>query len=79
VVKQLARDLQEEFPGISVFSARNLRKMKRVYVAYADNKKLSPLVREIGWTHNPSIPGKWNQSIHQIGFTEGTRNVIGDR
>lgn len=29
--------------------------MKQFYIAYTDNKKLSPMVREIGWTHNVVI------------------------
>jgi predicted nuclease of restriction endonuclease-like (RecB) superfamily len=52
VVEKLAADLQKEFPGIQGFSAQNLWRMKQFYQAYAGNVKLSPLVREIGWTHN---------------------------
>ncbi|MBN1662497.1 MAG: DUF1016 family protein [Deltaproteobacteria bacterium] len=52
VVEKLAADLQKEFPGIQGFSAQNLWRMKQFYQAYAGNEKLSPLVREIGWTHN---------------------------
>ena len=51
VVETLARDLQREFPGISGFSAQNLWRMKQFHEAYAGNEKLSPLVREISWTH----------------------------
>ena len=52
IVEQLARDLRAEFPGISGFSAQNLWRMKQFYQSYALNTKLSPMVREIGWTHN---------------------------
>ncbi len=52
VVENLAKDLQKEFPGIHGFSAKNLWRMKQFYQAYSTNKKLSPMVREIGWTHN---------------------------
>lgn len=55
VVERLAHDLQMEFPGISGFSAQNLWRMKQFYEAYANQEKLSPLVREIGWTHNVII------------------------
>src|SRR5262245_44350310 len=51
-VLRLAGDLQAEFPGIGGFSAQNLWRMKQFYQAYAKKPKLSPLVREIGWTHN---------------------------
>lgn len=52
IVEQLARDLQTEFPGIGGFSSQNLWRMKQFYDSYAKNEKLSPMVREIGWTHN---------------------------
>lgn len=52
VVNHLAKDLRAEFPGISGFSAQNLWRMKQFYQSYALNTKLSPMVREIGWTHN---------------------------
>jgi predicted nuclease of restriction endonuclease-like (RecB) superfamily len=55
VVQKLAADLRDEFPGISGFSAPNLWRMKQFYEAYVDNEKLSPRVREIGWTHNVII------------------------
>ncbi|MEQ2006137.1 MAG: DUF1016 N-terminal domain-containing protein [Limisphaerales bacterium] len=35
VVERLARDLQRTFPGMTGFSARNLRDMKRMYLAYS--------------------------------------------
>lgn len=55
IVENLARDLQEEFPGVRGFSAQNLWRMGQFYSAYAADEKLSPLVREIGWTHNVII------------------------
>lgn len=55
VVENLANDLQKEFPGIQGFSAQNLWRMKQFYQTYNGNKKLSPMVREIGWTHNVVI------------------------
>ena len=52
VVQKLARDLRDEFSGISGFSASNLWRMKSFYETYAQHEKLAPMVREIGWTHN---------------------------
>ncbi len=52
VVETLARDLQMEFPGLQGFSARNIWRMRDFYLTYRDNEKLSPLVTEIGWSHN---------------------------
>jgi hypothetical protein len=48
VVETLASDLQAVFPDTRGFSARNLRDMKRFYVAYSDpsfGDKLSPNCR----------------------------------
>lgn len=55
VVENLACDLQKEFPGIKGFSAQNLWRMKQFYDTYAGHPILSPMVREIGWTHNVII------------------------
>ena len=55
VIEGLAHDLQNAFPGIKGFSARNLWKMRDLYVSYASNEKLSPLVAEISWSHNLAI------------------------
>lgn len=52
IVDQLAADVQQEFPGIQGFSARNLRYMRSFFVAYNQKPNLQPLVAEIGWTHN---------------------------
>jgi len=52
VVENLAKDLQNEFPGMQGFSARNLWLMRSFYLEYKDNKKLQPLVAEISWSHN---------------------------
>jgi predicted nuclease of restriction endonuclease-like (RecB) superfamily len=52
VVENLAQDLQNEFHGMSGFSASNLWRMKFFYESYQANEILAPLVREIGWSHN---------------------------
>jgi len=55
IVENLARDLQSEFPGMQGFSAQNLWRMRQFYLTYKENIKLSPMVREIGWSHNVII------------------------
>jgi DUF1016 N-terminal domain len=47
--------LQNEFPGISEFSRANLCRMRLFYETFANNEKLAPMVREIGWTHNFAV------------------------
>ena len=62
VVAQVAADLQQEFPGISGFSASNLGRMRGFYMTYAQDEKLAPMVREIGWSHNIMIMEKCRDS-----------------
>lgn len=52
IVRNLAKDLQIEFPGMQGFSERNIWYMRNLYMAYIRSPKLQPLVAEIGWTHN---------------------------
>ncbi|PKL80032.1 MAG: hypothetical protein CVV27_01035 [Candidatus Melainabacteria bacterium HGW-Melainabacteria-1] len=52
VVKELASWLATRTPGLRGFSAQNLWRMKQFYETYAADQKLSPLVRDLNWTHN---------------------------
>lgn len=58
VVEQLAKDLQNSFPGMKGFSSRNLWRMKDFYLSYCDNEKLTTLSAEISWSHNVAILAK---------------------
>jgi predicted nuclease of restriction endonuclease-like (RecB) superfamily len=59
VVKQLANDLQQEFPGTTGFSAPNLWDMKKFFEFYKDtDKKLQQLVALLPWKHNLLIMSK---------------------
>lgn len=73
VVELLAKDLQAEFPGIQGFSAQNLWRMKLFYFSYANNTKLSPMVREIGWTHNTIILDKCKEDLEREFYIRMTR------
>lgn len=55
VVKQLAEFLSKNEPGLKGFSDKNLWRMKQFYESYCEYPKLSPLVREISWSHNLAI------------------------
>jgi predicted nuclease of restriction endonuclease-like (RecB) superfamily len=65
VVEQLSKDLQEEFPGQSGWSARNLWLMKQFYETYQHNEFLQPMVAEIGWTHNTLIMSKCKDDLQR--------------
>ena len=52
VVEQLAQHIATTQPGLRGFSAKNIWRMRQFYETYRDDEKLSPLVRELPWTHN---------------------------
>jgi predicted nuclease of restriction endonuclease-like (RecB) superfamily len=52
VVDELARYLARQHPDLKGFTRRNLFRMRQFYDIYHLSKKLSPLVRELPWTHN---------------------------
>jgi predicted nuclease of restriction endonuclease-like (RecB) superfamily len=73
VVEQLAKDLQTEFPGISGFSARNIWRMRDFYLNYHAKENLTPLVAEIGWTHNLVILEKCKDDLEREFYIRMTR------
>lgn len=52
VVVQLAAHIAETQPGLRGFTRANLFRMRQFYEAYRDDEKVSPLVRQLSWTHN---------------------------
>ncbi|MDZ4203085.1 MAG: PDDEXK nuclease domain-containing protein [Gallionella sp.] len=52
VVAQLAEHLARTQPGLRGFTSRNLFRMRQFYEAYQGDEKVSPLVRQLPWTHN---------------------------
>jgi predicted nuclease of restriction endonuclease-like (RecB) superfamily len=73
IVEQLAKDLQAEFPGIGGFSARNIWRMREFYLTYRDNEKLTPLVSEIGWSHNLTIMSQCKDDLEREFYIRMTR------
>lgn len=73
IVEQLARDLQAEFRGVTGFSARNIWRMRDFYLTYHANEKLSPMVTEIGWTHNQVILSKCKDDLEREFYIRMTR------
>jgi predicted nuclease of restriction endonuclease-like (RecB) superfamily len=55
VVEKLSQDLRMKYPEQSGFSMQNLWRMKEFYGMYRNDRKLSPLARELSWTHNVLI------------------------
>ncbi len=52
VVTQLAEHIAKTQPGLRGFTRPNLFRMRQFYEAYRDDEKVSPLVRQLPWTHN---------------------------
>jgi len=73
VVETLSNDLQKEFVGVKGFSVSNLWRMKRFYDEYHQNKKLAPMVREIGWSHNILILEKCKDDLEREFYIRMTR------
>ncbi|MGL6073390.1 MAG: PDDEXK nuclease domain-containing protein [Fimbriiglobus sp.] len=54
-VEELAVYIQKTQPNATGFSARTLWRMRQFYDTYTASPKLSPLVRQLPWTHNLMI------------------------
>lgn len=52
VVEDLAADLARRYPGGRGYTRPNLFRMRQFYEAYRSNRKVSPLVRQLPWTHH---------------------------
>jgi predicted nuclease of restriction endonuclease-like (RecB) superfamily len=52
VVPQLAHYIAQTQPGQRGFTRPNLFRMKQFYEVYRDSAIVSPLVRQLPWTHN---------------------------
>lgn len=62
VVDQLAAHLARTQPGLRGFTRPNLFRMRQFFEAYSDEEKVSPLVRQLPWTHNLIILSRCKRS-----------------
>lgn len=58
VVEKLSDYLKQTEPEMKGFSSQNLWRMKQFYTTYANNEKLSAMLRELSWTNNLMIISK---------------------
>ena len=58
VVDELARYLARTQPGLKGFTRPNLFRMRQFYDTYANDEKISALLRQLPWTHNLIIFGQ---------------------
>ena len=52
VVVELARAIARRYPGIRGFTRPNLFRMRQFFEAYRHHEKVSPLVRQLSWSHH---------------------------
>ncbi len=58
VVEELARFIARQHPDIKGFTRRSLFRMRQFFEIYRGDTKVSPLVRQLPWTHNLLILSK---------------------
>lgn len=58
VVDELAATIARQYPGMRGYTRANLFRMRQFYEAYRGDKKVSPLVRQLPWTHHLIILGQ---------------------
>lgn len=58
VIQQLADHLARTQPGLRGFTRPNLFRMRQFYETYRDTPIVSPLVRQLPWSHNLIIMGQ---------------------
>jgi len=58
VVDELAAAIARQYPGMRGYTRPNLFRMRQFYEAYRGNEKVSPLVRQLPWTHHLIILGQ---------------------
>ncbi len=73
IAEQLSNDLRMEFPGIGGFSRRNLFYMREFYLLYRDDKRVQPMVAQIGWTHNLMIFQRCKDPLEREFYIRMTR------
>ena len=73
IVEVLAKELKREFPDVQGFSARNLWRMRNLYVEYKDSEILPPLVAEISWSKNVTIMEKCKDPLEREFYIKMTK------
>lgn len=61
VVEQLAAFIASRHPDIKGFTRPNLFRMRQFFETYRSDEKVSPLVRQLPWTHNLLILSRCKQ------------------
>lgn len=73
IVEVLANEIKKDFPDVQGFSARNLWRMRNLYVEYKDSEILPPLVAEISWSKNIIIMEKCKEPLEREFYIKMTK------
>ncbi|MBO5349711.1 MAG: DUF1016 family protein [Clostridia bacterium] len=73
IVEVLANEIKKDFPDVQGFSARNLWRMRNLYVEYKDSEILPPLVAEISWSKNIIIIEKCKEPLEREFYIKMTK------
>lgn len=73
VVKELSDFIIKTEPEIKGFSDKNLWRMKQFFETYKDSPKLSPMVREISWSHNMVIFSRCKTQEERVFYLKITK------
>jgi hypothetical protein len=65
VVDELAATIARKYPGMRGYTRPNLFRMRQFYEAYQGDPKVSPLVRQLPWTHHLIILGQAKPPDHR--------------
>ena len=65
VIDQLAGYIAKRHPDIKGFNRRNLYRMRQIYETYNNQEIVSPLVRQLPWTHNLIILSKCKREVER--------------
>ena len=72
VIDRLAKDLEKDFPGLSGFSKRNLRYMRKFSESYPDMSILQAVLAKIPWWHNILLLEKLDSQEERMWYAEQT-------
>ena len=76
VIDRLSADLQDAFPRTTGFSPRNLRDMKRFYLAYSDASIWRQPVAKMSKSLSPGRKPIWPQAVARLDESITTTDIL---
>ncbi|MBZ5555458.1 MAG: PDDEXK nuclease domain-containing protein [Acidobacteriia bacterium] len=76
VIDRLSSDLQDAFPLATGFSSRNLRDMKRFYLAYSDKEIWRQAVGKLPTSLSPDRTSIWPQAVANLEASDAAAEFL---